>query len=121
MEQQDWRVQECLDKMRKYLEKLEAMPILPKAGSPEAMASHKAWMQAHEEIKDIVQCAELTAMWTVPPEVAALMDSIRNRSYTLFNIGSVQKVATDAEEDRLERQVQTHLEAAALHRDDPMF
>lgn len=64
--------------LQEIYETVSAMQPLPKAGSPEAIAMHEAWMEQQRVLDDIRLAADLSALRAVPPVVRDMHDRVRN-------------------------------------------
>ncbi len=71
--------------LQKHLAELEAIEPLPRACTSESLADHDHWMKTHDQITRIARWAEWTALLTVPPDVAAMLEAIDARKRILLN------------------------------------
>lgn len=74
------------EQLKGYLAELEAIPQLPKACSPEALADHETWMATREQIRQLVRQAEWSALMTVPDEITSLLKAIDARKNELMHL-----------------------------------
>ena len=73
--------------LQEILKTLEAMTPLPEAGSPEAIADHKGWMEQHELICTLGRRAASLALMALPSEVAKAYNALEARKWTLLTRG----------------------------------
>ncbi len=64
--------------LQEICETVSAMQPLPKAGSPEALAMHEAWMEQQRVLDNVRFAADLSALRAVPPSVQDMYDRVMN-------------------------------------------
>jgi dihydroneopterin aldolase len=78
-------------RLQELLSELEALPPLPKACTPEALADHDNWMKRHEQVCELVRKAEYAALTAVPAEVAEALEAVYERKRALLHLRPQQE------------------------------
>jgi hypothetical protein len=75
-----------VSQLQSILAQLNALAPLPKAGTEQAFANHKVWMEQSERMSLLVRDAECIALTTVPEEVKEVLRQINARQLALMGI-----------------------------------
>jgi hypothetical protein len=75
-----------VSQLQAVLAELEAMTPLAPPASSEAVANHAAWMEQHEQMRNLARKAEVMALLTVPPEIQKVLSEISDRQLALRRV-----------------------------------
>lgn len=85
-ETEDIIIDYTVSQLKSILAQLDALAPLPKAGTQEALANHKVWMEQSERMSLLVRDAECIALATVPEEAKEVLRKISARQLVLMGI-----------------------------------